>query len=93
LSRHDELAFALLVVVAAPVGAAPGTMQPLWQLAACALQAIMQLVTVELCASRIVLLLSAADALCANAAITDTATRMVHTRTKASSTHGIKRQA
>jgi hypothetical protein len=43
---------ALPVVVAAPVGALPGTRHVVWQLAACALHAIMQLVTVELCASR-----------------------------------------
>jgi hypothetical protein len=44
---------ALLVVVAALVGAVPGTMQVVWQVAACALQVIMQLVTVEVCAKRI----------------------------------------
>lgn len=45
---------ALPVVVAAPVGALPGTTQPVWQVAACELQAIMQFVTVEVCANRIV---------------------------------------
>jgi hypothetical protein len=44
---------ALLVVVAAPVGAVPGTTQVTWQFAACALQSIMQFVTVEVCARRI----------------------------------------
>jgi hypothetical protein len=43
---------ALLVVVAAPVGAAPGTMQLVWHDAACALQSIMQLVTVDVWANR-----------------------------------------
>lgn len=47
------LTLALLVVVAAPVGAAPGTTQPVWQAAAWELQVIMQLVTAELCAKRI----------------------------------------
>jgi len=31
---QDELAVALLVAVAAPVGGVPGTMQPDWQLVA-----------------------------------------------------------
>jgi hypothetical protein len=43
----------LLVVVAALVGAVPGTTQAVWQVAACELQAIMQFVTVEVCARRI----------------------------------------
>jgi hypothetical protein len=34
LSAHDVLVFALLVVVAAPVGAAPGTRQVVWHDAA-----------------------------------------------------------
>jgi hypothetical protein len=42
-----------LVEDAAPVGAAGGTTQVVWQLAAWELQAIMQLVVVELCAKRI----------------------------------------
>jgi hypothetical protein len=44
---------ALLVVVAAPTGAAPGTMQAVWHAAAWELHAIMQFVTVEVCARRI----------------------------------------
>jgi hypothetical protein len=44
---------ALPAVVAAPVGAAPGITHVVWQLAACELHAIMQLVTVEVCATRI----------------------------------------
>jgi hypothetical protein len=44
---------ALLVVVAAPIGAAPGTRQVVSHAAACELHVIMQLVTVEVCASRI----------------------------------------
>jgi hypothetical protein len=50
---HDAVDVALLVVVAALVGAVPGTTQAVWQAAACELQAIMQLVVVELCAKRI----------------------------------------
>jgi hypothetical protein len=50
--RHDWLAVALLVVVAAPVGGVPGTTQAVWQLAACELQLIMQVVTADVCASR-----------------------------------------
>jgi hypothetical protein len=55
LLKHAWLAVALLVAVAAPVGAVPGTTQADWQLAAWELQLIMQLVVVELCASRIAL--------------------------------------
>ncbi len=33
LNRHDELAFALLVAVAAPVGGVPGTTHEAWQVA------------------------------------------------------------
>jgi hypothetical protein len=46
-------AVALLVVVADAVGGVPGTTHPVWQFAAWALQVIMQFVTVEVCASRI----------------------------------------
>ena len=48
--RHAVLAVALLVVVAESIGGVPGTRQVVWQLAACALHSIMQLVTVEVCA-------------------------------------------
>jgi hypothetical protein len=34
LSEHDVLVFALLVVVAAPVGAEPGRTHPVWHVAA-----------------------------------------------------------
>jgi hypothetical protein len=44
---------ALLPVVAAPVGGVPGIRHVVWQLAACELHTIMQLVTVEVCAMRI----------------------------------------
>jgi hypothetical protein len=44
---------ALLPVVAAPVGAVPGTRHVVWQVAACELHVIMQLVTFEVCATRI----------------------------------------
>src|SRR5947208_1702735 len=40
-------------VVAAPVGGVPGTRQVVWQVAACELHAIMQFVTIELCARRV----------------------------------------
>jgi hypothetical protein len=50
---HDAVEVALLVVVAALVGAVPGTRQVVWHVAACELQAIMQLVTIEVCAKRI----------------------------------------
>jgi hypothetical protein len=44
---------ALPFAVAAPVGAVPGTTQLAWHVAAWELQSIMQLVTVDDCASRI----------------------------------------
>jgi hypothetical protein len=53
LSKHDVLAFALLVAVAAPVGGVPGTTQPDWHVAACELQIIMQFVVIEVCANRV----------------------------------------
>jgi hypothetical protein len=46
------LLLALPVLVAAPVGGVPGTRHVVWQDAACELHAIMQFVTVEVCASR-----------------------------------------
>jgi hypothetical protein len=52
LIRHEPLAVALLSVVAAPLGGEPGTTQAAWQVAAAALQLIMQLVVVEVCAKR-----------------------------------------
>jgi hypothetical protein len=61
--RQDALAVALLPVVAAPVGGEPGTTQAAWQVAAVALQAIMQAVVVEVCASRSCWLFAAADSL------------------------------
>jgi hypothetical protein len=45
---------ALPVEVAALVGGVPGIRHVVWQVAACELHAIMQRVTVELCARRIV---------------------------------------
>jgi hypothetical protein len=70
LSWHDALEFALLVVVAAPVGAVPGTTHAAWQFAAWELHVIMQLVTVEVCASRS---FSAASASCGDPAIANNA--------------------
>jgi hypothetical protein len=87
LLKHDWLAVALLVVVAAPVGAVPGTTQAAWQVAACELQLIMQLVVVDDCARRIDLLLLPADALTAHPATANKARRMVKPRTSISSTH------
>jgi hypothetical protein len=52
LIRQDALAVVLLPVVAAPVEGEPGTTQAAWQVAAVALQLIMQAVVVEVCASR-----------------------------------------
>jgi hypothetical protein len=69
---HDAVDVALLVVVAALVGAVPGTTQAVWQAAACELQAIMQFVTVKLCAKRI---FPAADASLAKPATATTAKR------------------
>jgi hypothetical protein len=76
LLRQDGLAVALLVVVAAPVGAVPGTTHAVWQLAALVLQVIMQLVTVEVCASRIDLWLAAEAAFAANRPLASTAERI-----------------
>lgn len=69
---QDELAVALLVVVAALDGAVPGTTQAAWQVADCALQFIMQLVTAEVCANRI---FSPAGASLARPMIADMANR------------------
>jgi hypothetical protein len=52
-NKHIVLAVALLVVVAAAEGGAPGTTQAVWQFAACALQIIIQVVAVDVCANRI----------------------------------------
>ena len=78
---HDALEVALLVVVAALVGAVPGTMQAVWQVAACALQAIMQLVATEVCAKRI---FSPADASLAQPATATTANTTAKHRMSAS---------
>jgi hypothetical protein len=59
---------ALLVVVAAPIGAVPGLMHVVTQVAAVELQLIMQLVRFELCASRIFPAAFAAAAVPANVA-------------------------
>jgi len=60
LIRHEVLAVALLPVVAAPVGAEPGTTHAAWHVAAVELQTSMQPVVVELCARRNGLVLVAA---------------------------------
>ena len=65
---HEALEVALLVVVAALVGAVPGTTQVVWQAAACELQVIMQSVVAEDCAKWIFLPAGAALAKPATAA-------------------------
>ncbi len=85
LLKQETLAVALLVVVAAPVGAVPGTTQALWQLAACELQLIMQSVVVELCANRTVLLPVAAEATAVNPTTTNPDKTILKLRTPASS--------
>jgi hypothetical protein len=75
LIEHAVLTLALLVVVAAPVGGAPGVRHVVWQVAACELQTIMHVVVVEVCAKRI---LPAADAALASAATAKPATKTTH---------------
>jgi hypothetical protein len=51
LLRQETLAAVLLVVVVdVPDDALPGTTHDVWQLAACELHVIMQLVVIEVCA-------------------------------------------
>lgn len=52
-NRHVALDVALLVVVADAEGGVPGMTQADWQAAPCELHVIMQVVTVDVCASRI----------------------------------------
>ena len=85
VNKQFVLAVALLVVVAAAEGGVPGTIQPVRQLAAWALQVIMQFVAVEVCASRI--FASAANTLGATALIAATARRIARPRMTASATH------
>ena len=75
LIEHDVLALALLLVVAAPVGGTPGTTHVVWQVAACALQTIMQFVVVEVCARRIA---PRADAAPVSAALASTAMKIAN---------------
>jgi hypothetical protein len=81
-NRHVALAVALPVAPA--VGEVLGTMHADWQLDPWELQPIMQLVTVEVCASRI----GPANALAAMALITTTATRNVKPRMTVSAAPG-----
>ena len=79
MSAHAVLVVALVVAgrldaIKDDAAAGAGKTQAVWQFAACALHVIMQLLTVEVCAS---LILSAATALDAPAAV------KVMTRTKA----------
>jgi hypothetical protein len=78
-----ELAPEIVVVVdvVEPLEAADGARQVLWQFAACELHSIMQFVTVELCARRI---LPSADAAAANASIATTANTTANHRMTAS---------
>ena len=55
------LLLALLLAVAAPVGGVPGIKHVVWQDAACELHPIMQLVTFEVCATRILAAASATE--------------------------------
>jgi len=72
---------ALLVAVAAPVGGVPGTRHVVRQVAAWELHVIMQLVTVEDCASRIFPRADAADPKAPTAEPTiRTANRLAHRR-------------
>jgi hypothetical protein len=74
----------LLVVVAAPVGADPGTRHVVAQAAACELHVIKQVVAAELCASRILASFPWPDAAAGNAPaaqqVNTTANRLVHRR-------------
>lgn len=70
---------ALLPVVAAPVGAEPGTTHAAWHVAAVELQLIMQLVVVELCASRSGLVLMAAADPTPIAPVNDSRTQIAST--------------
>jgi hypothetical protein len=85
LLKHDWLAM-LLPVVVAELDDVLGTTQLVWQLAACALQSIMQFVVVELCASRIGSPASAAAALNAPPPIVSAAITIFKARISASST-------
>ena len=55
------LLLALLLAVAAPVGGVPGIKHVVWQDAACEFHPIMQLVTFEVCATRILAAASATE--------------------------------
>ena len=86
---HDVLAVGLapgawacaIADVVEPRAGAGGRKQLVWQVAACALQVIMQFVVVELCAKRI---FSPADASLAKPATATTANRTVQHRMTAS---------
>jgi hypothetical protein len=79
VNKHVVPAVALLVVVAEAAGGVPGTTHLVWQFAAWALQFIMQFVTVEVCASRILPAAVApwAIAPCATAALIAAAARTI----------------
>jgi hypothetical protein len=84
---HDVLAVGLepgawaCAIVVEPADGAGGTKQAAWQVAACALQVIMQFVVVKVCAKRI---FSPADALLAKPATATTANRTAKHRMAAS---------
>ena len=84
LLKQDWLA-TLLPVPVAELDDVLGTTQPVWQVAACELQLIMQLVVAELCASRIDLVAFAADAAPLQQPISNATTTIRKTRTSASS--------
>ena len=84
---HEVLAVGLApgvwacAIVVDPGAGAAGRKQVLWQVAACALQVIMQFVVVEVCAKRI---FSPADAALAKPATAPTANRTAKHRMAAS---------
>jgi hypothetical protein len=84
-----ELAPVIVVVVdvVVPLDELDGTKQALWQVAACALQSIMQFVSVELCARRIFPLADAPPAkvsIASKASIANTANTTANHRMTAS---------
>ncbi len=82
--KHIVLAVALLVVVAAAEGGVPGTTQAVWQLAAWALQVIMQVVAADVCAS---LIFTSAETVGAAAPIAATVRTIARPRMTASASH------
>jgi len=80
LNRQAELDVALLVVVAELAGGVPGTMQADWHADALELQVIMQVVTAEVCARRILPAAAASAAAATHPLIASAARRIVIVR-------------